>query len=143
MKQLRRIAARIVLVTYTTHRILGTPVPKIPLRSSTSKRGTESYYSQSRSINPLGKSSWPSALALAVLLPVQLAAQSSPWGRAAEILANEFSGPIARGFSIVAIVVGGLSLAFSDGSGKRMIGGLVFGCGLALGAVQFITFLFV
>ncbi|MBK5292816.1 MAG: TrbC/VirB2 family protein [Acidobacteriia bacterium] len=84
-----------------------------------------------------------SALLLIAVIPFQLAAQSSPWGNVATILANEFSGPIARGFSLVAIVVGGLGLAFSDGGGKRTLGGLIFGLGMALGAAQFMTWLFV
>lgn len=79
---------------------------------------------------------------IATLLALPIHAQQSPWGGAATKLADEFTGPIARGFSLVAIVVGGLSLAFSEGSGKRAIGGLVFGIGAALGAVQFMTWLF-
>ncbi len=71
-----------------------------------------------------------------------LFAQQSPWGNAATKLATEFSGPIARGFSLVAIVIGGLTLAFSDGGGKRTLGGLIFGLGMALGAAQFMTWLF-
>ncbi len=66
----------------------------------------------------------------------------SPWGNAATKLATEFSGPIARGFSLVAIVIGGLTLAFSDGGGKRTLGGLIFGLGMALGATQFMSWLF-
>lgn len=71
-----------------------------------------------------------------------LLAQSSPWGNAATKLATEFAGPIARGFSLVAIVIGGLTLAFSDGGGKRTLGSLIFGLGMALGAAQFMTWLF-
>lgn len=78
---------------------------------------------------------------LAAALSMAAMAQG-PWGRAADTIAIEFTGPIARGFSLVAIVVGGLQLAFSDGGGKRTIGGLVFGLGLALGATQFLTWLF-
>jgi type IV secretion system protein TrbC len=75
------------------------------------------------------------------LLSMPVMAQG-PWGQAAEKLSIEFTGPIARGLSLVAIVIGGLTLAFSDGGGKRTIGGLVFGLGLALGATQFLTWLF-
>lgn len=79
---------------------------------------------------------------LVLALTLGLMAQQSPWGNAATKLGSEFTGPIARGFSLVAIVVGGLTLAFSEGGGRRTIGGLVFGLGLALGAAQFITWLF-
>ena len=79
---------------------------------------------------------------LMLLLAVAASAQSDPWSNAATRLAQIFTGTIARGFSLVAIVVGGLSLAFSEGGGRRALGGLVFGCGLAMGATQFLTWLF-
>jgi type IV secretory pathway VirB2 component (pilin) len=69
-------------------------------------------------------------------------AQTDPWSTAATRLATDFTGPIAKGFALVAIVVGGLQLAFSEGSGKRALGGLIFGLGAALGASQFVTWLF-
>lgn len=79
---------------------------------------------------------------LMLLLAVAANAQSDPWSNAATRLSQIFTGTIARGFSLVAIVVGGLSLAFSEGGGRRALGGLVFGCGLAMGATQFLTWLF-
>ena len=66
----------------------------------------------------------------------------SPWGNVATKLAGEFTGPIVRGFGLVAIVVGGLTLAFSEGGSKRSIGGLIFGLGMALSAPQFMAWLF-
>lgn len=71
-----------------------------------------------------------------------LYAQTDPWSTAAARLATDFTGPIARGFALVAIVVGGLQLAFSEGGGRRAMGGLIFGLGLALGATTFMTWLF-
>ena len=82
------------------------------------------------------------AVLIVALLVVPLHAQQSPWGNAATKLGQEFTGPIARGFALVAIVVGGLTIATSDGGGRRTIGALVFGLGLALGAAQFVTWLF-
>jgi|HubBroStandDraft_1064217.scaffolds.fasta_scaffold997800_1 type IV secretory pathway VirB2 component (pilin) len=69
-------------------------------------------------------------------------AQSSPWETEATRLSQAFTGTIAKGFSLVAIVLGGLMLAFSEAGGKRAIGGLVFGCGLSLSATNFMTWLF-
>jgi len=69
-------------------------------------------------------------------------AQSDPWSTVATRLQQAFTGPIARGFALVAIVIGGLELAFDHGSGRRMIGGLIFGLGMALLATQFMTWLF-
>lgn len=68
-------------------------------------------------------------------------AQSDPWSTAAANLSAVFTGAIAKGFSLVAIVLGGLGLAFSEGGSRRAIGGLIFGLGLALGATQFMTWL--
>ena len=68
--------------------------------------------------------------------------QTDPWSNAATRLGTAFTGPIAKGFALVAIVVGGLQLAFSEGGGRRTVGGLIFGLGLALGAANFVTWLF-
>ncbi len=70
------------------------------------------------------------------------AQSSSPWASAAQKMGGDFSGPIAKGFALVAIVVGGLELAFGEGSGRRTVGGIVFGLGLALAANSFIAWLF-
>ena len=66
----------------------------------------------------------------------------SPWEDAVNALQASFTGPIARGLSLVAIVVGGLMFAFGEGESKRMLAGIVFGIGMAIGAVNFMTWLF-
>jgi type IV secretory pathway VirB2 component (pilin) len=66
---------------------------------------------------------------------------TDPWSTAAGQLSTAFTGPIAKGFSLVAIVIGGLELAFSEGGGRRTIGGLIFGVGLALGAATFLSWI--
>lgn len=66
----------------------------------------------------------------------------SPWENAVTVLQNSFTGPIARGLSLVAIVIGGLMFAFSEGDSKRMLAGIVFGVGMAIGAVNFLAWLF-
>ena len=40
-----------------------------------------------------------------------------------------FTGPIARGLSLVSIVVGGVTFAFGEGGSKRLLAGIVFGVG--------------
>jgi type IV secretory pathway VirB2 component (pilin) len=67
--------------------------------------------------------------------------QTDPWSQAAGNLATAFTGPIAKGLSLVAIVLGGITIGFSEGNQSRVVGGLVFGCGLALGAANFLTFI--
>jgi type IV secretion system protein TrbC len=76
---------------------------------------------------------------LAAALPVYAA---SPWENAVTVLQNSFTGPISRGLSLVAIVVGGLMFAFGEGESKRMLAGIVFGVGMSIGAVNFLSWLF-
>src|SRR6266567_2199837 len=66
----------------------------------------------------------------------------SPWEDAVRVLQNSFTGPIARGLSLVAIVVGGLMFAYGEGDSKRMLAGILFGVGMAIGAVSFMAWLF-
>ena len=67
---------------------------------------------------------------------------SSPWENAVNALKTSFTGPIATGLSLVAIVVGGLMFAYGEGQSKRMLAGIVFGVGMAIGAVNFMAWLF-
>jgi type IV secretion system protein TrbC len=77
-----------------------------------------------------------------VLVPRLSFAQASPWENAVNVLRTSFTGPIARGLSLVAIVVGGLLFAFGEGDSKRALAGIVFGVGMAVGAVTFMGWLF-
>jgi type IV secretory pathway VirB2 component (pilin) len=67
---------------------------------------------------------------------------ASPWENAVDVLRASFTGPIARGLALVSIVVGGLMLAFGEGQSKKMLAGIVFGVGMAIGAVNFMAWLF-
>ena len=71
-----------------------------------------------------------------------LAQGNSPWENAVEQLRIAFTGPIARGLSLVSIVVGGLMFAFDEGGSKKMMAGIIFGVGMAIGAVNFMAWLF-
>ena len=80
---------------------------------------------------------------LALALPqVMLAQTVSPWLQAVTVLQAAFTGPIARGLSLIAIVIGGLMFAFGEGGSKRALAGLIFGVGMAIGAVNFMQWLF-
>ena len=82
-------------------------------------------------------------LAVLSALPQALLAQTvSPWLQAVTVLQTAFTGPIARGLSLIAIVVGGLMFAFGEGGSKRAMAGLIFGVGMAIGAVNFMQWLF-
>jgi type IV secretory pathway VirB2 component (pilin) len=76
-----------------------------------------------------------------VLLPIAAHA-ASPWEDAINVLQTAFCGPIARGLSLVSIVWGGLMFAFAEGESKRMLAGILFGVGMAIGAVNFMSWLF-
>ncbi|MDE0357255.1 MAG: TrbC/VirB2 family protein [Gammaproteobacteria bacterium] len=83
------------------------------------------------------------AAALLALAPSLLLAQgTSPWVDAVNELQTQFTGPIARGLSLIAIVVGGLMFAFGEGGSKRTLAGIIFGIGMAVGAVNFLGWLF-
>ena len=85
------------------------------------------------------------AMATAVVMAEQgvlLAQGRSPWVQAVNNLQQAFTGPIARGLALVAIVVGGLMFAFQEGGSKQALAGIIFGLGMALGAANFITWLF-
>ena len=69
-------------------------------------------------------------------------AQASPWESSAQKLATAFTGPIAKSLAAVAVVVSGLVFAYGEGQGKRLLAGVVFGLGMALGAVNFVSWLF-
>ena len=71
-----------------------------------------------------------------------LAQGTSPWLQAVQVLRDAFTGDIARGLSLIAIVVGGLMFAFGEGGSKKALAGIVFGLGMAMGAANFLGWLF-
>jgi type IV secretion system protein TrbC len=74
--------------------------------------------------------------------PVYAQGTSDPWDNAVQVLQAAFTSTIARGLSLVAIVVGGLMFAFGEGQSKRTLAGIIFGVGMAVGAVNFMAWLF-
>jgi type IV secretory pathway VirB2 component (pilin) len=69
-------------------------------------------------------------------------ATNSPWENAVGVLQTAFTSTIARGLSLVAIVVSGLTFAFGEGGSKRVLAGVLFGVGMAIAAVNFMAWLF-
>jgi type IV secretory pathway VirB2 component (pilin) len=83
------------------------------------------------------------ALMFALAAPAYAqAGGASPWENAVNVLQQAFTGTIAKGLALVAIVVGGLTFAFGEGGGKKTFAGIVFGLGMAVLAVNFLTWLF-
>jgi pilus assembly protein CpaF len=75
-------------------------------------------------------------MTLLLAMPV-FAAPNSPWENAVNVLQQAFTSTIARGLSLVAIVVSGLTFAFGEGGSKRVLAGVLFGVGMAIAAVKF------
>lgn len=88
-----------------------------------------------------GRTTLAVALLVALLLPSAAFAQS-PWENAVNVLQISFTGPIARGLSLISIVICGVTFAFGEGQNKRLLAGIVFGVGMAVGAVNFMAWLF-
>jgi pilus assembly protein CpaF len=76
---------------------------------------------------------------LALASPVFAQAGNSPWENAVNVLQQAFTSTIARGLSLVAIVVSGLTFAFGEGGSKRVLAGVLFGVAMAIAAVKFNT----
>jgi type IV secretory pathway VirB2 component (pilin) len=80
------------------------------------------------------------AAVIALFLAGPLLAQgNSPWENAVTVLQTAFTSTIARGLSLVAIVVSGLTFAFGEGGSKRVLAGVLFGVGMAIAAVKFFS----
>jgi type IV secretory pathway VirB2 component (pilin) len=84
----------------------------------------------------------PSLMFLAALPVYAQSSGSDPWDNAVTVLKTAFTGTIATCLSLVAIVVGGLMFAYGEGQSKKTIAGIVFGVGMAIGAVNFMSWLF-
>jgi type IV secretory pathway VirB2 component (pilin) len=82
------------------------------------------------------------SLAGLVLAAPAFAQGNSPWENAVNVLQTAFTSTIARGLSLVAIVVSGLTFAFGEGGSKRVLAGVLFGVGMAIAAVNFLAWLF-
>jgi len=84
---------------------------------------------------------WTAVIALFLAAPA-FAQTNSPWENAVGVLQQAFTSTIARGLSLVAIVVSGLTFAFGEGGSKRVLAGVLFGVGMAIAAVNFMAWLF-
>lgn len=84
---------------------------------------------------------WSLALPALVLVADLSAATAGtdPWSVGVVALQALFTGAIARGLSIVCVVIAGLTFAFGEGQSKKQLAGVVFGLGMALGATSFLT----
>ena len=109
-------------------------------------RPLSSVETKERTMEPLSRMGATAARAVLALLwllsPALIRAQgTSPRVEAVNELQAQFPGPIARGLSLIAVVIGGLMFAFGEGGSKRMLAGIIFGLGMAMGAANFLAWL--
>lgn len=91
----------------------------------------------------IGRKTLVAASILLIAMPLYAqAGGGDPWDNAVQVLQTAFTSTIARGLSLVAIVVGGLMFAFGEGQSKRTLAGIIFGVGMSIGAVNFMAWLF-
>ena len=67
---------------------------------------------------------------------------SSPWTQSVHALQTTFTGPIATGLAVVAIVVSGPMCAFGESAAERTFAGVILGVATAVGAVNFMSWVF-
>jgi type IV secretory pathway VirB2 component (pilin) len=91
-----------------------------------------------RTLNLSSASRW-AALVLPIASP---ALAQDPWTASANNLKTAFTGPIVTALIAVAVVITGMTFAFSEGQGKRQLTGLIFGGAMAVGAVRFMAWIF-
>jgi type IV secretion system protein TrbC len=99
------------------------------------------YSGVTRRLRSLTRGFGIAAVSMALAVPA-FAQGNSPWENAVNVLQLAFTSTIARGLSLVAIVVSGLTFAFGEGGSKRVLAGVLFGVGMAIAAVNFLAWLF-
>lgn len=78
-----------------------------------------------------------------ITLPASSAFAETPWEHAFRVVSESVNGPIAHAACLIAVVVGGIGYAMDGFENKRVLAGIILGCGMALGAAQILTWLFV
>ena len=65
---------------------------------------------------------------------------SMPWDEPLIRIQENLTGPVASAVIIIAVALAGVMWALSDhGTGMRRVSQVIFGAGVALGAVSFVT----
>src|SRR5260370_33987535 len=80
------------------------------------------------------------AVAVGLLLAAPAFAQgTSPWENAVQVLQTAFTSTIARGLSLVAIVVAGRPVPFCGGGGTRLLAGVRVRAGIGIRAGEVVA----
>ena len=66
---------------------------------------------------------------------------TSPWETAAGSISDSLKGPFAKSISLIAVLAGGLTVAFGEGQMKKTLGGIGAGVGMLMGASTFLDWI--
>ena len=64
-----------------------------------------------------------------------------PWLDTIDAIKKVMTGDIAKAIGSIAVLVGGLMIAFGEGGSKRTVAALLLGLGIALTAVNFVDWM--
>ena len=96
-------------------------------------------------IQLVSRSKWayPTAvlLTLLIVMPGAAMAQGSPFDTGFNAIQSLFTGTIAKVASLVAIVIGGYGFAHGDAGAKKALAGVAAGTGIAVLAVNVLSWL--
>ena len=81
------------------------------------------------------------AFTFLALSATAFAAGDSPWASTASSISSTLTGPMATTVSTIAVVLGGLGVAFGEGQANKTLGGIALGVGMLLGAANFVTWI--
>jgi type IV secretory pathway VirB2 component (pilin) len=80
-------------------------------------------------------------LTLLLVMPVAATAQGSPFDTGFNAIQGLFTGTIAKVASLVAIVIGGYGFAHGEPGAKKALAGVAAGTGIAVMAVNVLSWL--
>jgi type IV secretory pathway VirB2 component (pilin) len=80
-------------------------------------------------------------IALLLVLPVGALAQGSPFDTGFNAIQTLFTGTVAKVASLVAIVIGGYGFAHGEPGAKKALAGVAAGTGIAVLAVNVLSWL--
>ena len=71
-----------------------------------------------------------------------LAANETPWGKAALGFCGLMVGVVGKSLAVVALIYAGVTYSFGEGASKTMLASVVFGAGMVLLAPAMLDFFF-
>jgi len=88
--------------------------------------------------NQLTKIAGLALLALAIAAPAHAAGSGMPWEGPLEQVVDSITGPVARAAAVIAIVIAGVTIIFSEGGGGvRKLAFVGLGIAIMFAAVSF------